>query len=49
MIKTPFDDLKGKINNRRNSFATYGKLETPFRFLKNQISMQIKKNKKNIK
>ena len=43
----PFNDLREKIINRKNSFPTYGKLESPYRFLKNQISMQILKNKKN--
>ena len=43
--QNPFENLKERIISRKNSFDTYGKLETPIKFLKNQVSMQMKKNK----
>lgn len=43
---TPFNDLKDKIMNSKSSFSTFGKLESPLRFFKNQISIQIKKKRR---
>ena len=45
--QTPFNDLKDKIINSKSSFSTFGKSESALRFFKNQIFMQIEKNKKN--
>ncbi|MBK7105267.1 MAG: hypothetical protein IPH62_08285 [Ignavibacteriae bacterium] len=39
----PFDSIYEKINSSKIQFKTYGKLETGYNFLKNQISMQIVK------
>lgn len=43
----PFEDIKGKLMDSSVEVKAYGKLETPLRFIKNQISMQILKHRRN--
>lgn len=46
-IEKPFDSLYEKISSTKEQFATYGRLESLFNFLRNQASMQIvKRNRK---
>lgn len=43
----PFDSIYEKLVNTKIQYETYGKLESPFIFLKNQIAMQIVKRNRN--
>ena len=40
---TPFQDLAAWLRGQRGSCRIYGKLETPFRFVRLQVAMQIRK------
>lgn len=43
----PFEDIKTKLRDSSADIRTYGKLESPLRFLRNQIAMQLKKHIRN--
>jgi len=46
---TPASDLKAVLEQRRVAIVPYGCLETPFRFLRNQIAMQWVKRQKRLR
>jgi len=41
--ENPAIDLKQKIINHNSQFESYGKLENPLRFMRNQLAMQVRK------
>jgi hypothetical protein len=43
--ETPTADLKQLLSDQANSIIPFGNLERPLRFLRNQIAMQVKKQK----